>query len=249
MLYDSVADRHISSQIWHCWVWHRVCPQALAEALKVNKTVTNIHLGGNEIGDEGAKAWCLERGSVATGHETVKYNGIKWCTSGVRDLWDFSGVGRLFRCWASESFQKSHWNGMETRWKWDGGGCCDTCKARQKFQYYIISSNIMQYLVWAENSPWLRLVILASNFWWWTWLYVSVADRLVSSQIFTWSSLTSFLSTGPCWSIQSQQDGYEHQLVRQWNWQGRSQGLVLGTGVCGSRPRNGEIKWNQVVYQ
>ena len=24
---------------------------------------------------------------------------------------------------------------------------------------------------------------------------------------------------------------------------------MLGTGVCGSRPRNGEIKWNQVVYQ
>ena len=24
---------------------------------------------------------------------------------------------------------------------------------------------------------------------------------------------------------------------------------MLGTGVCGSRPRNGEIKWDQVVYQ
>ena len=24
---------------------------------------------------------------------------------------------------------------------------------------------------------------------------------------------------------------------------------MLGTGVCGSRPRNGEIKWNQVVGQ
>ena len=23
---------------------------------------------------------------------------------------------------------------------------------------------------------------------------------------------------------------------------------MLGTGVCGSRPRNGEINWNQVVY-
>ena len=24
---------------------------------------------------------------------------------------------------------------------------------------------------------------------------------------------------------------------------------MLGMGVCGSRPRNGETKWNQVVYQ
>ena len=94
----------------------------------------------------------------------------------------------------------------------------------------------------SRNSPSLWLVILASNFWWWTWLYVSVADRLVSCQI--WHDLVwhSFLSTGPCRSIESQQDRYGHQLGRQWNWQGRSKGLVLGTGVCGSRPRNGEIE-------
>ena len=48
------------------------CPQALAEALKVNKTVTNVKLSSNEIGKEGAKAWCLARGSVAPGLETVK---------------------------------------------------------------------------------------------------------------------------------------------------------------------------------
>ena len=45
-------------------VCHRFCPQALAEALKVNKTVTDINLRGNEIGNEGAKAWCLAGGSV-----------------------------------------------------------------------------------------------------------------------------------------------------------------------------------------
>ena len=53
-------------------VCHRFCPQALAKALKVNKTVTNIGLAHNEIGDGGAKAWCVGRGSVAPGFEMVK---------------------------------------------------------------------------------------------------------------------------------------------------------------------------------
>ena len=53
-------------------VCHRFCPQALAESLKVNKTVTNIDLRGHNIGNEGAKAWCLARGSVARGLESVK---------------------------------------------------------------------------------------------------------------------------------------------------------------------------------
>ena len=35
------------------------CLQALAEALKINKSITNIKLGGNQIGAEGAKAWCV----------------------------------------------------------------------------------------------------------------------------------------------------------------------------------------------
>ena len=36
-----------------------LCFQALAEALKINKCVTNINLGWNFIGAEGAKAWCV----------------------------------------------------------------------------------------------------------------------------------------------------------------------------------------------
>ena len=39
------------------------CLQALAEALKINGSVTNINLNINRIGAEGAKAWCVE-GSV-----------------------------------------------------------------------------------------------------------------------------------------------------------------------------------------
>ena len=35
------------------------CLQALAEALKIITSVTNINLAQNQIGDEGAKAWCV----------------------------------------------------------------------------------------------------------------------------------------------------------------------------------------------
>ena len=34
------------------------CLQALAEALKINTSVTDINLEDNQIGAEGAKAWC-----------------------------------------------------------------------------------------------------------------------------------------------------------------------------------------------
>ena len=36
----------------------RRCLQALAEGLKKNASITDISLFGNQIGDEGAKAWC-----------------------------------------------------------------------------------------------------------------------------------------------------------------------------------------------
>ena len=35
------------------------CLQALTEALKTNVSVTDIDLGWNEIGAEGAEAWCV----------------------------------------------------------------------------------------------------------------------------------------------------------------------------------------------
>ena len=35
------------------------CLQALAEALKINASVTDINLSKNQIGDEGVKAWCV----------------------------------------------------------------------------------------------------------------------------------------------------------------------------------------------
>ena len=36
-----------------------LCFQALAEALQINKSITNIDLQYNQIGAEGAKAWCV----------------------------------------------------------------------------------------------------------------------------------------------------------------------------------------------
>ena len=53
-------------------VCHCFCPQALAAALKVNKTVATIDLYHDQIGNEGAKAWFLARGSVAPGLERMK---------------------------------------------------------------------------------------------------------------------------------------------------------------------------------
>ena len=37
----------------------RRCLQALAEALKQNKSITDINLGYNKIGNVGAEAWCV----------------------------------------------------------------------------------------------------------------------------------------------------------------------------------------------
>ena len=42
----------------------RGCLQALAEAMEINKSVTNIDLQGNDIGDVGAEVWCGLRGET-----------------------------------------------------------------------------------------------------------------------------------------------------------------------------------------
>ena len=136
-------------------VCHRFCPQALAEALKVNKTLTKIDLQGNDIDKEGAKAWCLGRGSVAPGFEMVNENGAKWCTSGVGDFWDISGVGQVLRCLGVGplDLSKSLWNGMEGRCKWDGGENSETCKAREKFQASkckVYSQKFLQIWIWSN---------------------------------------------------------------------------------------------------
>ena len=67
------------------------CLQALAEALKINRSVTNINFGYNEIGDEGAKAWCVvgsaESLNAAACHDvmfsTSSYEKFGWFAGAV----------------------------------------------------------------------------------------------------------------------------------------------------------------------
>ena len=47
---------HRTSQVMWCVSW-----QALAKALQQNSSLTDLHLSYNNIGPEGAKAWCLVR--------------------------------------------------------------------------------------------------------------------------------------------------------------------------------------------
>ena len=64
---------------------HRSWPQALAEALKVNKTLTNMNLGGNyQISKEGVEAWGLAKGAPGLRQSD---------TDGGRDLGVTRGVG------------------------------------------------------------------------------------------------------------------------------------------------------------
>ena len=67
------------------------CLQALAEALKINKSITNIDLYRNQIGDEGAKAWCVvgsaESLNAAACHDvmfsTSSYEKFGWFAGAV----------------------------------------------------------------------------------------------------------------------------------------------------------------------
>ena len=63
---------------------HRSWPQALAEALKVNKTLTNMNLGHNKISKEGVEAWGLAR----------RASGLRQSdTDGGRDFGVTRGLG------------------------------------------------------------------------------------------------------------------------------------------------------------
>ena len=56
-------DGIVTPKVWFAIAFRRFCPQALADALKVNKAVTDINLSSIGIGIEGAKAGCLARGT------------------------------------------------------------------------------------------------------------------------------------------------------------------------------------------
>ena len=56
------------------------CLQALAEALKINVSVKRIDLDGNDIGAEGAKAWC-GMGSTENSLNAAACHGVMFSTS------------------------------------------------------------------------------------------------------------------------------------------------------------------------
>ena len=86
------------------------CLQALAEALKINKSITNINLGGNQIGAEGAKAWCVVGSAECCGDlmedvmsrtscDSDKFE-VWRCCSFIVHLWSSWVVSKLMcRCW------------------------------------------------------------------------------------------------------------------------------------------------------
>ena len=59
------------------------CLQALAEALKINKSITNIDLGHNKIGTEGAKAWCVV--GSAESLNAAAWHDVMFSTSSYSD--------------------------------------------------------------------------------------------------------------------------------------------------------------------
>eukprot|EP00435_Cladocopium_sp_Y103_P043921 s1997_g12.t1 len=54
------------------------CLQALAEALKINQSVTNINLDHNKIAAEGAKAWCVALAEALKINQSVTKIKLSW---------------------------------------------------------------------------------------------------------------------------------------------------------------------------
>ena len=84
--------------------------QALADALSINKTITELRLSGNEIGDNGMKVWWVERCGASRGSCVWEWMdpgwdlwSINWSRGKSADLirgfmvepWTFSGFSRL----------------------------------------------------------------------------------------------------------------------------------------------------------
>ena len=100
-------------------VCHHFCPQALAEALKVNKSVRVIDLPCTDIRQNFARAWCLARRVCGS---RVWNCEIKLEPSGVPEVFETCETLVVFVDWGSGvrlleifgSFQK----GFQTGWKY-----------------------------------------------------------------------------------------------------------------------------------
>ena len=160
-------------------VWHRFCPQALAEALKVNQTLTNVNLECNNIGKEGAKAWCLGRGSAWL-QASKRWTNME--SSGVPVVFETceilvvldrcSGVGAL-------DFSKSLWNGMEGRCKWDGGKSSETCNLLAREISNQVNAHYIYTRLYKYGAMFFKRFILTS----WSRLQCVVVDKAILSQI------------------------------------------------------------------
>ena len=63
------------------------CLPALAEALKINKSITNIYLYDTQIGDEGAKAWCVVGSTECCGDLMEDVMSRTSCDSDKFEVW------------------------------------------------------------------------------------------------------------------------------------------------------------------
>ena len=63
------------------------CLQALAEALKTNASVTEISFTNNQIGDEGAKAWCVVGSTECCGDLIEDVMSRTSCDSDKFEVW------------------------------------------------------------------------------------------------------------------------------------------------------------------
>ena len=116
--------------IWTVEPWMKTpalicrCLQALAEALKINASVTSIGLISNDIGDEGVKAWCVEGSAeslnAAACHDVTfpYFPGILWQRQVNRVKLSAKYIDAEWKCgfldcfskFESERFDISHLN-------------------------------------------------------------------------------------------------------------------------------------------
>ena len=94
-----------------CGIWCVLCAsfvslkscvscQALAQALQQNSTLTELHLGFNNIGPEGAKAWCLVGNGVMRGNGVKTLQKTQPCESDSREM----PKGNAMQRWFSDAF-------------------------------------------------------------------------------------------------------------------------------------------------
>ena len=115
------------------------CLQALAEALKINKCVMNFISYDNQIGAEGAKAWCLVGSAVCRGMSWCHFPDILW-------QWE---VWMVWRC-CSFIIHLSSRGELSNLWmlKWNCGFLDCSCKGSiREILHVLVKLNVL----WLED--------------------------------------------------------------------------------------------------